>query len=29
LYAGLNVKEADIVQIADGKETKKITQEKS
>lgn len=29
LYAGLNIREADIIQIADGKETKKITQEKS
>ena len=29
LYAGLNIKEADVVQIADAKETKKITQEKS
>jgi hypothetical protein len=29
LYAGLNIKEADVIQIADAKETKKITQEKS
>jgi len=29
LYAGLTIKQPDIVQVADGKETKKITQEKS
>ena len=29
LYAGLSIKSADIAQLADAKETKKITQEKS
>ena len=29
LYAGLSIREGDIVQVADGKETKKIQQEKS
>jgi hypothetical protein len=28
-YAGLNIKDASVVQVADGKENKKITQEKS
>jgi hypothetical protein len=28
-YAGLNIKDSAIVQVADGKENKKITQEKS
>ena len=28
-YAGLNIKDAAVVQVADGKENKKITQEKS
>ena len=29
LYAGLNIRGADVIQVADGKENKKITQEKS